>query len=259
MSPARAGLRPARPPRATSPVAKPPMPERAFCRAVVAATAALAVLLMGACGGTAPTIIESPIHVRPSAPAANVERVATGSIFSAQMSPFALFSSEPPPQRVGDLLKIQIAETQSAENEATANASRESKFNSKGPGARMSNGLFGGLMNQDATAGGANSVKGDGRSERNRRFTGQVTVSVLNVLPNGFLLVAGERMLSVTGDVSALRFSGVVNPKDIRQGNVVASNDTLNARIEFVGQGELTEAASRTWIQRVFNRALAVW
>jgi flagellar L-ring protein FlgH len=228
-------------------------------RGFAAASGALVAQLMGACSTTAPTIIDAPIHMRPSAPSATVERVATGAIFSAQMSPFALFSSEPPPQRVGDLLKIQIAETQSAENEATATASRESKFNSKGPGSKMSNGLFGSLMNQDATAGGANSVKGDGRSERNRRFTGQMTVSVLNVLPNGFLVVAGERMLSVTGDVSALRFSGVVNPKDIRQGNVVASNDTLNARIEFVGQGELTEAASRSWLQRVFNRALAVW
>ena len=214
---------------------------------------------LSACGATAPTIIDTPLYMRPSAPTSVVERTTTGSIFSAQISPYALFSSEPAPQRVGDLLKIQIAETQNAESESTARASRESKFSSKGPGSKLSNGLLAGLMNQDATAGGANSVKGDGHSGRNRKFTGQLTVSVLNVLPNGFLLVAGERMLSVTGDISALRFSGVVNPKDIRQGNVVVSNDTLNARIEFVGQGELTETASRSWLQRVFNRALAVW
>jgi flagellar L-ring protein FlgH len=227
-----------------------------------AAAAAPAWLLAGAVAGCAappPSIVEAPLQHRTAAPPVPVERAVTGAIYSSRIPTAALFSSDPQPQKVGDLLKVQIDESQQAGNEASSSARRESEFASKGPGSQLANGLFGSLLNQDARAAGSNSVKGEGRTERSRHFSGQLTVSVINVLPNGFLVVAGERKLSVTGEASALRFSGIVNPQDIRQGNVVASNDTLNARIEFVGQGELTEAASRSWLQRVFNRALAVW
>lgn len=59
-----------------------------------------------------------------------------------------------------------------------------------------------------------------------------MAVTVINVLPNGHLLVAGERSMGLNGGVSTLRFSGIVNPRDIGPGNVVASADVVNANLE---------------------------
>ena len=52
---------------------------------------------------------------------------------------------------------------------------------------------------------------------------------------------------------------GVVNPNDIRAGNVVASSDVVNANLEAVGDGEVSDTASRSWLQRVLTKSLAVW
>lgn len=86
-----------------------------------------------------------------------------------------------------------------------------------------------------------------------------MAASVINVLPNGHLVIAGERSMAFNGGVNTLRFSGVVDPRDIRLGNVVVSADVVNARLEVAGKGELSEAAQRSWLQRVLTQSLAVW
>ena len=84
-------------------------------------------------------------------------------------------------------------------------------------------------------------------------------MTVINVLPNGNLLVAGERSMGLNGGVSTLRFSGIVNPRDIGPGNVVASRDVVNASLENAARGDIAEATSRSWLQRVLARSLSIW
>jgi flagellar L-ring protein precursor FlgH len=81
----------------------------------------------------------------------------------------------------------------------------------------------------------------------------------VNVMPNGHLVVAGERSMALNGGTSTLRFAGMVNPKDIKAGNIVASADVLNARYEVSGQGDVSDAASRNWLQRLLTKTLTVW
>jgi flagellar L-ring protein precursor FlgH len=83
--------------------------------------------------------------------------------------------------------------------------------------------------------------------------------TVINVLPNGNLVVAGERTIAMNGGMSGLRFSGIVNPRDIQAGNIVASSDAANPRLEIVGRGDVSDAASRSWIQRVLADSLSFW
>jgi flagellar L-ring protein precursor FlgH len=63
----------------------------------------------------------------------------------------------------------------------------------------------------------------------------------------------------MNGGQSVLRFAGVVNPADVQAGNVVASGDVVNARIELAGEGDISEAASRTWLQKVLTERLTIW
>ena len=90
-------------------------------------------------------------------------------------------------------------------------------------------------------------------------MTLRIAATVTQALPNGNLVVAGERSVALNGGVRTLRFSGVVDPKDLASGNVVASADVANARLEVAGQGDVSEAASRNWLQRVLTNSLSVW
>jgi len=222
--------------------------------------AVLCSAVLAACTSLPDTgIVQGPLGAPPVPRPVNIERVNSGAIFQPNMQTVSLFSADRKPRYVGDTLKIDISETLSASSKVNTDTSRETALSAKGPGAKAGAGIFSSIMNLDATASGSNSLKGGGTTENASKFTGQLAASVINVLSNGNLVVAGDRTISLNGGVNVLRFSGIVNPKDIRAGNIVASADTVNARIEVVGRGELSEASQRNWIQRVLADSLSFW
>jgi flagellar L-ring protein FlgH len=204
-------------------------------------------------------IIQGPLGAVPLAPPPNLERVNTGAIFQPNMAITSLFSTDRRPSAIGDTLKIKISESLSASNKVNVDTSRDSKLSNKGPGAKAGLGIMSSIMNLDATASGSNSFKGDGTAENSSKFTGQLAVTVINVLPNGNLVVAGDRTIAMSGGVNVLRFSAIVNPRDIGVGNIVASADTVNARMELVGRGDVSDASTRNWIQRALSSSLSFW
>ncbi|WP_268236195.1 flagellar basal body L-ring protein FlgH [Xylophilus rhododendri] len=130
----------------------------------------------------------------------------------------------------------------------------------QGPGTAANNkGLINNIINLDATASGSDAYDGSGSTSNATSFTGTIAATVINVLPNGNLVVAGERTVAMSNGTNTLRFSGVVDPKDFTQGNVVASADVANARLEVAGKGDVSEAGSRNWLQRVLTNSLSVW
>jgi flagellar L-ring protein FlgH len=98
----------------------------------------------------------------------------------------------------------------------------------------------------------ANSFEGRGGTESANRFEGSITATVVEVLPNGHLVVAGEKQIGVNQNVDVLRFSGTVDPRQIQAGNVVPSTRVANARIESRGRGAQGEALSIGWLGRFF-------
>jgi flagellar L-ring protein precursor FlgH len=228
-------------------------------KSAVTLSAAVLALLAGCATSYDRTITQGPLVVAPLPRPANVERINNGAIFQANSTSGYLFSTDKKPRNIGDTLKVDIAESLSASSKVNTDTSRDSKLASKGPGGSTGSGLLTSLMNIDATASGSNSFKGDGSTESTSKFTGQLAVSVINVLPNGNLVIAGDRSISMNGGIKTLRFSGIVDPKDIRVGNVVASADTVNARMEIVGKGDVSDAGSRSWLQRVLAESLSVW
>lgn len=218
----------------------------------------LAFVLAG-CGSTPPATVPGPMAVTaPQAPLF-LERPSNGAIYQPGMNPGSLFSAERRPSAVGDTLKIDIDESLKASQKQTTDTSRDNKLATKGPGGRSRISAVEKLLNVDATASGSDSFKGSGNTETDNSFTTQMAVSVINVLPNGNLLVAGERNVGLNRGVNTIRFSGIVNPRDIRPGNVVQSRDVVNASLESVAQGDVSEASSRSWLQRVLARTLSIW
>lgn len=238
---------------------RPHRPTRAI-RPIGIATAAIGLLSLAACN-TPPSIVQGPLTVPPVTPPTYLERSNPGSLFQPDAPVASLFSGQKLARQVGDKLKVDIAESFASQSKVSTEHSRENAVASKGPGqgAKSVGGFFGELLDLNASAAGSDSFKGDGNTEQSGNFTGQIAVQVINVLPNGHLVIAGERAVAFNRGVTHLRFSGVVSPGDIRAGNMVASSDVVNARLETAGDGDVSEAASRSWLQRVLTKTLTVW
>ena len=101
-----------------------------------------------------------------------------------------------------------------------------------------------------------NTFAGDGSTDTANTFTGAITATVVEVLPNGHLVVVGEKQIGVNQNVDVLRFSGTVDPRQIRPGNVVTSTQVANARIESKNRGAQGEVQAIGWLARFFLSVL---
>lgn len=219
----------------------------------IAASAGL-LCVLSACSSP-PPMVQGPTSVRPAYPVANIEN--NGAIF--RVSSAQLFE-ESTTHYVGDILKIEIAESLTGSNKSTTSNSRDTSLKQVGPGAGSSmSGLLASVFNINATATGSDSFKGTGQTDNSNSMTGSLMVSIIEVLPNGNLVVAGEKRIGLNGSINTLRFSGVVRARDIRGGNVVSSSNVADARLEQVGGGTVADANSQGWMQQFFRSVLTFW
>jgi flagellar L-ring protein FlgH len=226
--------------------------------------AALAVLaaagVVAGCSSPGP-LVQGPVSVRPVPPPSYAERTVTGGIYRANLGNVSLFSDQRKPQAIGDTIKIDISESLNANSTVNSVNSRANSVTSKGPGMNSDSlgSLLRGLANMDATASGSDAFTGKGSSQNTSTFNARLSAYVINVLSNGNLVVAGERSMSFNGTLNTLRFSGVVNPLDIKAGGIVASGDVVDAKTELVGSGGTADTAQRSWLQKLLTDGLAVW
>jgi flagellar L-ring protein precursor FlgH len=205
-------------------------------------------VLLGLAGcGTAPTsIVDQPTTARPQPQP--MQAGANGTIYQA--AAYRPLFEDRRPRHVGDVLTIVIAEKTQAGKEADANGSKSSAVDASiGPVVGLPLKTFQGLsVNADA------SNKYDEKSAVNssNTFAGSVTVTVIEVLPNGNLVVAGEKQIGLDKGTEYIRLSGVVQPDTIQAGNVVSSAKVADARIEYRTSAKLDSAEVMGWLARFF-------
>lgn len=148
--------------------------------------------------------------------------------------------------RVGDLLTVQVFENSSASATADTGTRRQS--------------AVGGELTRGAgrVSGFALGVHGDfdggGRTQRANRVLITLSVSVREVLPNGDLRVQGEQLLVVNEEQQRVSLEGRVRPQDVSEGNVVLSTRVADARIAYLGDGEVSQRQQRAWWRRLLDR-----
>jgi flagellar L-ring protein precursor FlgH len=153
---------------------------------------------------------------------------------------------------VGDIITVNLAERTSAQKNANSSANRASNL-SGGISAISGNLPLSGLAGLSAEAGTKSAFEGKGAAAANNAFNGTITVTVIDVLANGNLLVSGEKMLTINQGNEFIRFSGIVNANNITASNTVQSTQVADARIEYRGSGFVEEANSMGWLHRFFN------
>jgi flagellar L-ring protein precursor FlgH len=199
-----------------------------------------------------PVDLASPIYAAPVA--SPPPTVANGSIYqAAQYRP--LFEDYRA-RLVGDSITVQIVEKISATQKSTSSIDKSGKV-SAGITALplISPNSFG---RASAAGTSSNTFAGAGTTANSNEFTGTITAVVTGVLPNGHLLVAGEKQIGVNHNVDVLRFSGQIDPRMIQSGNVVPSAQIANVRIEQRGRGAQADAQGIGWLSRFFLNVLPI-
>lgn len=186
---------------------------------------------------------DEPLEVPQVAP-----RQANGSIFQSGQIYQPLFEDRRP-RMIGDILTIVLNEQVSASKNSASNASRSADM-AVGFSTTSDKPEKVGEFGADAT--GDNDFAGSGGSRANNSFTGTITVTVQQVMPNGNLRVVGEKQIAINQGTEYIRFSGLVNPRTISVQNTVSSTLVSMARIEYVGDGYINEAQHMGWLQRFF-------
>jgi flagellar L-ring protein FlgH len=212
---------------------------------------ACAMLALSACSSSGSrSIVEMPTVAPAVSQPVNVN--TSGAIFQAGNG-FSLYET-PRAQRVGDVLTIRLAESYQGSNSANAKASRESNISAEA--ADKSSGTAARLARLFNVGSASTSFTGQGNTSNISAMTGTLAVSIIGTMPGGNLVVAGDKIIAMDGNQDRLRFSGIVNPRDIEAGNYVASNKVANARIEQAGVGMLADSTTMGWLQRLFMSVL---
>ncbi|MDR3299716.1 MAG: flagellar basal body L-ring protein FlgH [Candidatus Accumulibacter sp.] len=213
--------------------------------------AALAVCILTACNTVPPTNVHQPMTARPSPRGESL--AANGSIYNPGASR-TLFEDRRA-RYVGDTMTIVIAETTSASTQSSTNVSRSGSISASVPTV---SGLPGKSLLQGLglSAQSANDFSGAGDAAARNVFTGNITVTVIEVLPNGNLLVSGEKQVSIGHGTEYIRLSGVVNPYFISTANTINSSNVADARVEYKETGAISEAQVMGWLARFFMTVL---
>lgn len=154
--------------------------------------------------------------------------------------------------RIGDIITVELQESTSASKGAS---NQQSKNSSLGLNALKLGNDTVTLNGYDTSAsmGASNSFKGQAKAAQSNSITGNISVSVIRVLPNGNLAVRGEKWLTLTEGSEYIRVTGIVRSEDVNADNTVSSQRVANARIQYGGTGDFANTQERGWLSKFFN------
>jgi flagellar L-ring protein precursor FlgH len=177
-----------------------------------------------------------------------VPAVANGSIFQVSTGYSALYEGWRA-GRVGDPLTIVLVERTAASKSAS------SKLDSSGSGGIVppTTGLLSLFNSTDASASGTRNFGGKGSSDQANSLSGEVSVTVAEVYPNGTMLVRGEKRVTLNRGDEYVRIKGIVRVADIGSDNRVLSTRVADAQISYTGKGDVARASRQGWLSRFFS------
>jgi flagellar L-ring protein precursor FlgH len=158
---------------------------------------------------------------------------------------FHPFTNDNKAFRVGDMLTVQIFENSTASSTADTATRRKNNLNT---GSTLSSHQ---PFSVGLTAGG--DFDGGGKTQRTNKFLTTLTVSVVEVMPNGDLKLAGEQALTLNDEQQRVILTGRARPDDISDGNVVLSTRLADARITYVGEGDLSDRQRLSWWRKFID------
>lgn len=220
----------------------------------------LAVMFLSACSATQPVTRGSdPAFTPTAAPLPVPSEYNNGAIFQVAHGR-GLFDDNKARQ-IGDIINVRLVERTQARKSANTDTSKDSSL-------EMNVGsLFGRdnaeralfiqgrnpltLLNNNLE--GSRSFSGSGNTAQSNQLDGTIAVVVSDVLPNGNLVVQGEKWLTLNQGEEYIRLSGIIRPVDVRPDNTILSTQIANAQVQYGGRGTLADSNRPGLITRFFN------
>jgi flagellar L-ring protein FlgH len=184
----------------------------------------------------------------PSYPEVAPPPAANGAIFQAGQG-YAPLTSGARAAAVGDVLTIVLVERMQGSTVNGQTSGREGSIGLTPPVT----GPLSFFNPSDVSMGGSNEFEGAGRATQSNSLFGEISVTVAAVMPNGNLMVQGEKAVRINRGDEFIRVSGIVRATDVGPDNRVASTRLADANIVYSGRGEVARASRQGWLQRFFT------
>ena len=201
---------------------------------------ALPVLLSGGC------VLKRDPQFAPTRPVAERPPVQNnGAIYQAG-NDVRLFEDRVA-RRVGDVLTVMLVENTNVTKTDNMNQKKDSETALDPPtvyGYPLS------FLQQDIAIKRKLTAANNGK--QNNNLHGTLSVTVVEVLSNGNMVVQGEKRLGLTGGNEYVKFSGIVRPVDVDVANMVPSTSVADATIVYEGEGQMADATKQGWLERFF-------
>ncbi len=154
---------------------------------------------------------------------------------------------------VGDVITVTLSEkTVSKKSSGVAVKKNSSADMNAGTLLGAANPSYKGLSLENSIAHNR-TFSGDADADQSNSLEGNITVTVSEILPNGNLIVRGEKWITLNRGDEFIRISGIIRPDDIAPDNTVVSTRLANAKISYSGTGSLADSQTMGWFSRFFN------
>jgi len=199
-----------------------------------------------------PPTSEAPSAYRPVPPSAEIPKQSSPGAIFRETGNVDLFM-DLRARAIGDILTVQLVERTNAAKESSTNTAKGSDINTGmpviagGPVTLNGNQILNNEISSD------NSFAGAADSSQSNRLDGTITVTVADKLPNGNLLVRGEKWITLNQGEEFIQLQGIVRPVDIGPDNSIPSTKVGDARITYSGKGTLADSNKPGWLTRFFN------
>lgn len=166
-------------------------------------------------------------------------------------------------RRVGDILTINLVEETDASSSAAGSVDKSSSWSVTEPTifSEQLNVAIPGITGTSPAGLGfdvntESSFAGSGDNTQSNALNGSLTVTVTEVLPNGYLKVRGEKRIGMNGGNEYVKIAGIVRPADIDTSNTIDSTKIADATLIYVGDGQRAEATVMGWLAKFFISSL---
>lgn len=213
-------------------------------------------IFLSGCVVQAPPTPNDPYYAPVLSVKPTPDQAVNGSIYRENVA-LNLFGDHKAKQ-VGDIITILLQERTSSSKSATVEITKESEASTP-----LTNGgrVFGltptvGNLNLGVDIGADREFTGESEADQSNQLNGSISVTVVDIFPNGTLVVRGEKWITLNRGEEFIRVSGLIRPGDVNPDNTVSSMKLANARIQYSGTGELADAQDMGWLTRFFNSSI---
>jgi len=180
-----------------------------------------------------------------------------GSIWAKREKNMKKLYADDVARQIGDILTVLISEASKVNNKAKRDLKKEvdksTTFNGELGIGTPNHNLLPRMPGFTMAAGSTNELKSKADFKDERSFADRITVVVVDVLPNGNLVVTGTRNRNIAGDIQTIELSGIVRPSDIASDNTVKSEQLADFRIITKNSGIAAPFNKPGWLGRIFD------